>query len=360
MVEREILQGAPDRSYVDWAAIFAGATVSSGVAVVLTTFAGGLSLNSISADDGGNISVAWLIITALFVVISMVASYMLGGYIAGRMRRPTGAATRDESTIRDGLNGLVVWGIGTLISGVLAASVITGGVKAVGNVAQTTVQAAGTIVGAATQGAGQFAGGLASATGSAVGGMAQGAGQAAAPSLDQMLPEGLKSNPLDYFTETLFRTENQAAGGTADASASQRQVSSILANLLRTGEISDADRNWIGTEVATRTGVSQADAQTRVNQAIERVQAMRAEAQKKVEEAEKMVADTKAQAEQAAERAKAEAAAIAEKTRVAGILTAFLLAASSLVAAVAAYIGAVRGGRHRDEGRIWGGLAYRK
>lgn len=50
----------------------------------------------------------------------------------------------------------------------------------------------------------------------------------------------------------------------------------------------------------------------------------------------------------------------AEKTLIAGILTAFLLAASALVAAVAAYIGAVHSGRHRDERRIWGGLAYRK
>ncbi|RRD24704.1 hypothetical protein ECB98_13335 [Brucellaceae bacterium VT-16-1752] len=50
----------------------------------------------------------------------------------------------------------------------------------------------------------------------------------------------------------------------------------------------------------------------------------------------------------------------AEKARITGILTAFLLAASALVAAVAAFIAAIHGGRHRDEGRIWGGLSYHR
>jgi hypothetical protein len=90
------------------------------------------------------------------------------------------------------------------------------------------------------------------------------------------------------------------------------------------------------------------------------VQAVRAEAQKKVDEAQKQVETLKAEAQKALDDAKAKAADAAEKARVAGILTAFLLAASALVSAAAAYIGAVHGGRHRDEGRIWGGLSYRK
>lgn len=359
MVEQEIVQSTPDRGYVDWAAIFAGATVAAGVAIVLTTFAGGLGLNSVSIDEGGEISVVWMIITALFVIISMVASYMLGGYITGRMRRPAGTATRDETTVRDGLNGLVVWGLGTLVSGLMVASLLSGGAKAVGNAAQTAVETTGTVIGGTAQGAGQLAGGVISGAGSAVGGVAQGAGQAAAPSVEQMLPEGLKNNPLDYFTDTLFRTDNQTPAG-SDVASFQRQVTGILANLLRTGEISDKDRTWISNEVSARTGLSSEEARSRTDEAVQRVQATREEAQKKVDEAEKAIADLKTQAENTAKQAQEKAADIAEKTRIAGILTAFLLAASALVAAVAAYIGAVHGGRHRDEGRIWGGLAYRK
>lgn len=350
-----------NRSYVDWPAIFAGAVIASGAMAVLTAFAGGLGLSSISVDDGGDISTVWLIITGLFVILSMVGSYMLGGYITGRMRRPAGSADRNELTIRDGINGLVVWGIGTAVSAFLALGVVSGGASAVGSVAQTAVQATGSAVGGAAQGVGQVAGGLISGAGSAVGGVAQGAGQAAAPSIEQMLPQGLKANPVDYFTDTLLRTDTPTAqSGEQNAGDFQRQVSGILGNLLSTGEISDPDRTWLANQVAARTGISQTEAQARVNETVERVQAVRTEAQKKVDEAKKQIDDLKAQADKALEDAKTKAADAAEKARVAGILTAFLLAASALVSSAAAYIGAVHGGRHRDEGRIWGGLAYRK
>ncbi|MFD2650630.1 hypothetical protein [Brucella rhizosphaerae] len=364
MVDSTVVENTPDRSYVDWAAIFAGVTVASGVMIVLTTFAGGLGLSSFSVDGGGDISAVWLVLTALFIIISMVASYMLGGYITGRMRRPTGTSTRDESTIRDGLNGLVVWGLGTIVSAMLLVSVVSGGAKAVGSAAETAVQTTATVVGGTAQGVGQLAGGIVSGAGQAVSGLAQGAGQAAAPSVEQMLPQGLKTNPLDYLTDSLLRTDGQGnseVGQEAQNLAGfQRQISGILGNLLTTGEISDADREWLTNQVATRTGLSQNDAQTRVNQTVERVQALRTDAQKKVEEAQKTIADIQAQAEKTAEEVKSKAADAAEKARITGILTAFLLAASALVAAVAAYIGAVHGGRHREEGRIWGGLAYRK
>nr|MDX8333135.1 hypothetical protein [Agrobacterium rosae] len=87
----------------------------------------------------------------------------------------------------------------------------------------------------------------------------------------------------------------------------------------------------------------------RVNQTVERVQAVRAAAQQRVDEAQKKVNELTAQAEKTVQDAKTAAADAAEKARITGILTAFLLAASSLVAAAAAYIGAVHGGRHRDE-----------
>ncbi|NWJ25933.1 ATP synthase F0 subunit B [Rhizobium sp. RM] len=360
MVDSTSIETNPNRSYVDWPAIFAGTVIASGAVAILTAFAGGLGLSSISADDGGEISMTWLIITGLFVVISMVGSYMLGGYITGRMRRPAGSADRNELTTRDGINGLVVWGLGTVVSALLAVSVVSGGAKAVGSVAQTAVEATGSAVGGAAQGVGQLAGGVVSGAGNAVGGIAQGAGQAAAPSIEQALPQGLKSNPIDYLTDTLLRTDTPAIGGDQGAGDFQRQVSGILSNLLATGEISDADRAWLANQIAARTGISPTDAQTRVSQTVERVQAVRTQAQQKVDEAQKRIDDLKAEAEKALQDAKTKAVDAAEKARVAGILTAFLLAASALVSAAAAYIGAVHGGRHRDEGRVWGGIAYRK
>lgn len=346
MAMAEIVHDDSTRSYVDWPAIFAGALIASGAVVVLTTFAAGLGLGSISADEGGEFSLAWLLLTAVVAVVSLVGSYMLGGYVTGRMRRPAGNATRDELTTRDGLNGLVVWGIGMVLSALLAASIISGGARAVGGAAQTAVEVAGTVAGGAAQGAGQL-----------VGGIAQGAGQAA-PALQDMLPEGLRSNPLEYMTDTLLRADGQPGatqpgaaqpGAATDADGTSRQITGVFGNLLRTGEISDADRAWLREQVVARTSLPPNEADARVNQAVDQVQALRADAQKRLDEVSKQAADLQAQA-----------VAAAEQARIAAILSAFLLAAASLVGAVAAYIGAVKGGRDRDEGRIWGGLAYRK
>ncbi len=352
----------PNRSYVDWPAIFAGAVIASGSMAVLTTFAGALGLSSITADDGGDISTVWLVLTALFVIISMVGSYMLGGYVTGRMRHPSVETSRDELTFRDGINGLVVWGIGTIISTLLAVGLVSGGVKAAGNVAATAIEATGSAVGGAAQGAGQLAGGVISGAGSAVGGVAQGVGQAAAPTVNDMLPGGFKANPVDYFTDVLLRTDPQISqmDDTQNMAYTQRQVSGILGTLLSTGEISDGDRIWLTNQIVARTGLSPTDAEVRVAETVERVKTVRTEAQAKIDEAQKQLTEVRAQAEKAVEDAKIAAADAAEKARITGILTAFLLGASALVAAVAAYIGAVHGGRHRDEGRIWGGLAYRK
>ena len=174
------------------------------------------------------------------------------------------------------------------------------------------------------------------------------------------MPQGLKSNPIDYFTDTLLRTDTPALNADPNSGDFQRQASGVLSNLLSTGEISDADKAWMANQVAARTGIPPADAQNRVNQAVERVQTVRTTAQQRVDEAQKKIDELTAQAEKTVQDAKTAAADAAEKARITGILTAFLLAASSLVAAAAAYIGAVHGGRHRDEGRVWGGLSYRK
>lgn len=360
------INGTADRSYVDWAAVFAGAVVATGMVVVFTTFLAALGLGSISFGEDGGISMWWLILTALAVVIAMVAANALGGYVAGRMRRPTGTGMRDEITVRDGMNGLVVWGLGMIVTAVLATSVISGGLRVAGSAAQTAVEAAGSAVGGVAQGAGQLAGGLVSGAGQAVGGLAQGAGQAGAPVLEDALPQELQSNPLDYITDTLLRADGQSPGQTlqqdieAGATDTQRQIVGIFANVIRTGDISDADRAYLSGQVAARTDLSQQEVESRVNEAVTRAQDIRNQAQQRIDELKTQADQLRGEAEQRLEEAKHEAAETAEQARISGILSAFLLAASALIAAAASYIGAVHGGRDRDSGRVWSGLSYRR
>ncbi len=94
--------------------------------------------------------------------------------------------------------------------------------------------------------------------------------------------QGLKTNPIDYFTDTMLRTDTPAPGTDPNAADFQRQAGGILSNLLSTGEISEGDKAWLANQIVARTGIPQADAQTRVNQTVERVQAVRTAAQQKL------------------------------------------------------------------------------
>lgn len=348
-------------SYVDWGAIFAGGVVAAGTSFVMTAFAAALGLGSVSVGEDGGVSKLGLILAGLFTVISLVAIYMLGGYVAGRMRHPFGDAARDEVTARDGLHGVVVWGLGMLVAGVVASSAVGGAARTAGSAASTAVQAVGSAVGGVAQGAGQLAGGVVSGTGQAVGGAAQAAG-GAAPSLQDMLPQGMRSNPVDYLVDQMVRPADGAetSGQSQDPAAVQRQIGEILMNLVRTGNIPDADRAFLRNQVAARTNMRPEEVDARVNEAVGKAQELRAAAQKRIDDAKTEADRLKAEAQKRFEEAKAQAADVAEKARVTTILTAFLLAAAALVAAAAATMGAVWGGRHRDEGRIWKGLAYDK
>lgn len=348
--------GGGERGYVDWGAILAGAAIAAGTSVVLTGFATGLGLGSISADPAEGISGFGLILTGVVTAVSMAAAYMLGGYIAGRMRRRVEGAARDEVTARDGIHGLVVWSIGMIVGGLMALSAVTGGAKAVGSAAGTAVEAAGSLAGGVAQGAGQLAGGAIAGAGQLVGGTAQGIGQAAGPALQDMLPAGLQANPLDYLTDSLLRP-GEPQQGSSDATL-RREAGGIIMTLIRTGEISEADQEWLRSVVAARTGLSEEEVQARVSATIEQARVMRAEAEQRLEEARAAAEQARAEAEEALERARQEAVDAAEAARQAGVLTAFLLTASALLAAAAAYVGAVKGGRHRDEGKLWGWLSY--
>lgn len=187
-------------SYIDWAAVFGGAVVAAAIAALCTGFGAALGLSTLSAEPGESAVNLWMVVTALWIVISLVLSYMAGGYITGRMRRRLDDAPADEVSARDGINGLVVWGLGMLLTAWMAAGAISGAASAVGTVAS----AAGSAVGGIAQGAG-------SAVGGAVSGLAQAAGAA--------VPEQADDGVLEYLNSRLMRPALQGAGA-ADGTTS--------------------------------------------------------------------------------------------------------------------------------------------
>lgn len=296
-------------SYVDWAAILGGTVVAVALGVLFTGFGAALGLTAISAERGEGSGLLAFVISTLFIVVSMVAAYAAGGYIAGRMRRRTDTATHDEVTVRDGLNGLIVWGLGVTVSAMMLGSLVSTIVTGAGNVAASGAQLAGTV-----------------AAGT-VGAAAEVAGAA--------LPE----DPMQFVSGSLLRPQT-VVPGTANTSATTADVGRILAQIAVTGEVSDTDRAYLVDVTSARTGLTAEEVEARVEQAVGAAQSARADAARLAEEAEAAARDA------------------AETARISAILTAFLLTATALIAGVATYIAAVRGGRHRDEGRVFGGFSY--
>ena len=381
MENRDIVteQAAPSRSlagsYVDIPAVLGGAVIAAAFVGLFTTFGGALGLSTLSAEPGeGSISF-WMILTAVWLLASIVLSFAMGGYVTGRLRRRVDQASADEVAARDGLNGLIVWGLGTLVAGWMLASAIGGAASVAGQAAGTVASAAGSAVGGAAQAVGSVAGGTLQAAGSAVGGAAQAVGSAvggAAQAAGSDENEGM----MTYITDSLLRpaldgasTSVQNPGSTftpsrpsLDDAELSRQTGVVLGNVLRTGEISEEDKAFLIAATAQRTGLSQQEVSARVDATVQKVQETREEAARLAEEAkaeaERVMAEAKAEAERLAEEAKQAAIDAAETARKGAILTAFLLTAAAISAAAAALVGGVVGGRHRDEGRLFGGFRY--
>ena len=299
-LETEIISVAPQAnardSYVDWPAIFAGIVLAVALRLVMLTFGSAIGLSLVNFSAGPDVSPTWIAIAAgTWLLWVEVSCAMAGGYLTGRMRRRLNDATEHESDVRDGAHGLLVWAGATIVAVVVTLS-------GLGAAANTAGAAAATV----TQAASNLAGGNA---------------------LD---------NATAYFTDALFRPAAPAAGaasvtnppaatGTAVNIADARgEAGRILLQAAANGTIDDTDKAYLAQIVAGTTGMSEADAQARVDQVLANAQA-----------------------------AKDKAAAAAETARKTSVLAAFLTAAAFLVAAAGAYWAASMGGRHRDENTVF-------
>ncbi len=140
---------------------------------------------------------------------------------------------------------------------------------------------------------------------------------------------------MQYYTDVLLRSP--ANGGATAVRADRTMISSEINTILAkaalptsTSAPSADDRAYLAQVVAQQTGVSADVANTRVNEAYASI-----------------------------ESTKTEVVKAAETARRVGIIAAFLLAASMLVSAAAAYWAATLGGNHRDEAVVFTGFFRR-
>jgi hypothetical protein len=302
--------GHAHASAVAWGAIFAGAAAAAALSLILLILGTGLGLSSVSPWNSEGISATTFgVSTIVWITFTQLLASGLGGYLAGRLRTKWIEVHTDEVYFRDTAHGFLAWAVASLATAALLTSVI-GAIVGVGVKAGTSV-------------ASSIAGGA--AAGAAAGTIGPGSPRAESD-----------MNPTAYFVDALFRRETNAAstgaagtavGSNADSApqraASAAEVSRIFINSLRTGPLPEADARYVAQLVAQRTGLSQSEAETRVNETYARMQA-------KLREAEAAAKDA------------------ADKARKASAYAALWLFISLLVGAFTASLAATFGGRRRD------------
>jgi len=275
-------------SFVEWGAVLAGAVLAAAITFVLLAFGAAIGLSATSPWPNSGVSAKVIASLAVFwAMATQIGAFMVGGYVAGRMRSRWHEPTEHEVEFRDGLHGGLVWAVGVVIGAALFLS-------AVGTAAKTGAQIAG------------------SATASAV---------------------ASTNDPMDALLDTMLRPmtvaqaapSSPAAAGpatstpgttprarTAGGDENRAEMSRILASAVASGSLSTPNRAYLAQLVSQRAGISQQEAEKRVDEAFN-----------------------------AARQA-------ADKARRAGILTGFVTAASLVLSLGAAWWAAMRGGHHRD------------
>lgn len=276
----EVVQ--PAAPGISWRAILGGAAIMAAIAFILTALGAGFGLSSVSPWAGQNPSVTkFAIMGGIWLIIVQWLSAGVGGYVAGRLGPELITRHVHEIAFRDTARGVIAWAVAVVITVVLlgsAASSLIGG----------TVRSAATVVGSAVQGT------------------AQGATQNSNPNM-----------PSGYLVDTLFRKSTPDAN--ANPQDTRGEATRILTSGLKNGDVSQADRTYLAQLVAARTGLSQDDAQKRVDATV-------------------------TQAKQDEQKAKEAADTARKAARNIAFFTAFSMLVGAFIAGVTAKIG----GHHRD------------
>ena len=115
-------------SFVQWSAVIAGALVALALSLVLIAFGSALGLGIVSSSPTWrDASPALAVGSGIYLLLTALASFGLGGYVAGRLReRWHSTASPSPVEFRDGVHGVLAWAIAAVISGIIIAASVAG------------------------------------------------------------------------------------------------------------------------------------------------------------------------------------------------------------------------------------------
>ena len=214
----------PPVAGVSWPAVLAGAIASCALTLVLLSLGAGLGFSVVSPWASSGVSATTFEIgTGLYFIVMAMISSAIGGYLAGRLRNRWSGVQSGEVLFRDTAHGFLAWALASVLGAIFLASPAT----------------------------------------SLIGGATSGAMQAIS-----------STSPMDGYVDTLLRRDNPATENVANSTETRRELGRLFTADFRNGaEPSAADRSYVAKVVATRTGLSQADADKRVSDVIVQVKA---------------------------------------------------------------------------------------
>jgi hypothetical protein len=216
-------------SAVSWPAVFAGAFAAAALALILLALGAGAGLSSLSPfSNAGASPVAVSVGALLFLCLTEIISSGIGGYLSGRLRTKWVDLHTDEVYFRDTAHGFLAWCVATVMSAAFLGAAAAGMVGASANLNARAANSTGT--------------------------------------------ESADNAPLEanrYYIDSLFRGGKAANG--AENTAYKSEAAAVFAHAIANRIVlSPDDRNYVAGLVSASTGVSRAEAESRVTNAFER------------------------------------------------------------------------------------------
>lgn len=201
-----------------WTPVIAGAIAAAALAFVLHSFAIAIGLSvSSTAPTWRDASFALVLLSGLYLLLVAIVSYGFGAYLAARIRARVADAPVEDIEFRDGVHGLMVWALATLLAGLIALAAV--------QAAPRLAAPGGANAGSSTSVAGE--------------------------------------NIIAYDLDRLFRGERRPAG---DMTYLRSEAARILLTTASHNGMAADDRAYLVRLTAATTGLSPADADKRVNE----------------------------------------------------------------------------------------------
>lgn len=204
---------------IQWGAIIAGAIAASALALVLHAFAAaiGISLSS-TAPTWRDASFVLILVSGLYLILVALVSYGFGAFVGAHLRTaPVGAP--DDIEFRDGMHGLIVWALATLLSALLLVA------------------------------------------------LAQATPRLTAPSASEPSMSVAGENIIAYDLDRLFRSDRRPQG-VGNMEYPRAEAARILLTASSHRGLQPDDRTYLARLVSAMTGLGQPEAERRVDSVV--------------------------------------------------------------------------------------------